>query len=107
MVSNLHADNTRQRGRIPMTIRSNRQCVLVVSASRPERERPDTIFVGTPLEVITLLENDRDLISTVILAGRFAKNRELAKFLTESYPALSVVAGRAGEEPDSFLPVYG
>lgn len=86
--------------------RSNRTRVLVVSPSRPAKTRPDTIFVDTPLEVISLLEHDRELISTVILAGRFAKNRELAKFLTESYPALSVIAGRAGEEPDSYLPAY-
>ena len=83
-----------------------RNRILVVSSTRPTQKKQDTIWVGTPLEVISLLEHDRELISTVILAGRFATNRELANFLSESYPSLSIVSSRHGEEPDAYLPAY-
>jgi hypothetical protein len=45
------------------------------------------IVVGTPLDAITRLER-RSAISTIILAGTFARNDELAAFLAEFYPAV-------------------
>lgn len=90
-----------------MTVcRSNRNRVLVVSPLRPLREKAGTVFVGNPLDMIEVLESSRDEIATVVLTGRYAANRELAAYLAQAYPALSIVSGRAGEEPDPYLPTY-
>jgi hypothetical protein len=86
--------------------RSKGHRVLVVSPLRPTREKPDTMFVGNPLDMIEVLESSRETISTVVLTGRYAANRELAAYLCQTYPALSIVAGRAGEEPDPYLPTF-
>jgi hypothetical protein len=86
--------------------RSNRNRVLVVSPLRPLREKAGTVFVGNPLDMIEVLESSRDEISTVVLTGRYAANRELAAYLSQAYPALSIVSGRSGEEPDPYLPTY-
>ena len=83
-----------------------RNRVLVVSSQRPDHSRDDTVFVGTPLDLISLLETDRNLFGTVVLTGRFAANRELTSFLAETYPMLQVLYGRPGEEPDPYLPAY-
>lgn len=64
------------------------------------------MFVGNPLDMIEVLQSSRDLISTVVLTGRYATNPELAAYLTSNYPALSIVSGAAGEEPDPYLPTY-
>jgi hypothetical protein len=86
--------------------RSKGNRVLVVSPLRPSHEKKDTLFVGNPLDMIEVLESSRETISTVVLAGRYAANRELAAYLSTTYPALSIVAGRAGEEPDPYLPTF-
>jgi hypothetical protein len=46
------------------------------------------MVVATPLQAIQRLERHR--ISTVILSGSFARNRELASFLRDAYPSVRV-----------------
>jgi hypothetical protein len=79
---------------------------LVVTRTPPERPRANTSFVATPLDLIKLLEHARDDISTVVLTGTFASMRELTLFLVDNYPALRILSGQAGEEPDTYLPAY-
>lgn len=55
--------------------------------------RPDTVVVGTPLDMIARLEGDGSVV-TVVLAGALAADLELALFLRESYPSLEVRDGR-------------
>jgi hypothetical protein len=56
--------------------------------------------------MIRALQEDREQISTVVLMGSFATNGDIASFLVEAYPALRVLSGRAGEDPDTYLPSY-
>jgi hypothetical protein len=79
---------------------------LVVTKSPPRQPRQNTSFVATPLDLISLLEHERDRISTVVLTGNFAAMRELTMFLVDNYPALRILSGRPGEEPDTYLPAY-
>jgi hypothetical protein len=79
---------------------------LVVTKTPPKRARQNTSFVATPLDLIAILEADRDQIETVVLTGAFASMRELTMFLVDSYPSLRILSGRAGEEPDTYLPAY-
>ena len=79
---------------------------LVVTKSPPRKARPNTSFVATPLDLIAVLEHERELISTVVLTGSFASMRELTMFLVDAYPALRILSGRPGEEPDTYLPAY-
>jgi hypothetical protein len=79
---------------------------LVVTRTPPLRARPNTSFVATPLDLIAMLEEERDMISTVVLTGNFASMRELTMFLVDSYPALRILSGDPGEEPDIYLPAY-
>jgi hypothetical protein len=79
---------------------------LVVTKNPPKRVRPNTSYCATPLDLIAVLEHERDLISTVVLTGNFASMRELTMFLVDSYPALRILSGRPGEEPDTYLPAY-
>lgn len=53
-----------------------------------------------------MLEEERDMISTVVLTGNFASMRELTMFLVDAYPALRILSGHPGEEPDTYLPAY-
>ena len=52
---------------------------------------PEAIVVQTNLDLISQLEDPRNFVVAVVLAGRFAKDRELASFLLESYPGLKVI----------------
>jgi hypothetical protein len=79
---------------------------LVVTRTPPRKLRPNTSVVATPLDLIAVLENERDQVSTVVLTGSFAAMRELTMFLTDAYPALTILSGSAGEEPDTYLPPY-
>ena len=79
---------------------------LVVTKSPPLHAKPDTAFVATPLDLISVLENEREQISVVVLTGSFAAMRELTTFLVDSYPALTILSGRPGEEPDTYLPAF-
>lgn len=66
---------------------------LIITDDRGQRARlaarSDTRVVGTPLELISMLEHG-ELISTVLLAGRFVEDAALPAFLQESYPQLGV-----------------
>jgi hypothetical protein len=79
---------------------------LVVSRNKRVHSAKRYLVVTTPLEMIALLQEDRSRIETVVLTGPFAKNPELASFLSEAYPALRILAGRADEEPDTYLPAF-
>lgn len=79
---------------------------LVVTRTPPLRARPNTSFVATPLDLIAMLEEERDMISTVVLTGNFASMRELTMFLVDAYPSLRILSGHPGEEPDTYLPAY-
>ncbi len=63
---------------------------MIMSSDGP-RARPqgDVIQVGTPLDAIVQLETP-ELVSRVVLVGSFATNRELAAFLSDSYPAVAI-----------------
>ncbi len=52
-------------------------------------ERPDTVVVATPLDVIARLESDLP-IGEIVLAGSSPAHRELAAFLRETYPAVQL-----------------
>ena len=47
------------------------------------------IVVGTPLDAITRLEA-RVPISTLVLAGAYARNQEFASFFAEFYPSIDL-----------------
>ena len=51
--------------------------------------RDEAIVVSTPLDAIVRLENG-PRIATVVLAGSFSKNQELASFLGAFYPSVRV-----------------
>ena len=57
-------------------------------------EAHDVVAATTPLEVITRLEQEGTMVSTVVLAGTSgsATDRELAGFLDATYPWVRVVA---------------
>jgi hypothetical protein len=57
---------------------------LIVSSEA----HPSNPSVATPLDAITRLEDQR--IRTVVLAGSFAQDRELASFLRDFYPDVRV-----------------
>ena len=84
----------------------NHKRTLVVTRTPPSEPRPNTSFVATPLDLISVLESERELIATVVLTGSFAAMRELTTFLVDTYPALQILSGRPGEEPDTYLPAY-
>jgi hypothetical protein len=79
---------------------------LVVTRAKRKTRGKRYLVVRTPLEMINMLQEDRSKIETVVLTGSFAKNPELASFLSESYPSLRILAGRADEEPDTYLPAF-
>jgi hypothetical protein len=68
------------------------QTMIVSSNNQPTihgRARDDAFVVATPLEAIMRLER-RGRIGTIVLAGTFATNGELATFLDEFYPSVRV-----------------
>jgi hypothetical protein len=62
---------------------------LIISSSDASRSvtQANTVIVGMPLDAITRVDN-RPSIATVVLAGAFANNDELAMFLAEFYPTV-------------------
>jgi hypothetical protein len=88
--------------------RENGCRTLVVSPGKKETAPKRYMVVRSPLEMIAMLQEDRSRIETVVLSGAFAKNRELASFLNECYPALRILSGGADEdeEPDTYLPAF-
>jgi hypothetical protein len=65
---------------------------MIVSSSgnRPTNydTHEDVFEVATPLDAIVRLETQR--IRTVVLAGSYATNRELAAFVGEFYPTIRI-----------------
>jgi hypothetical protein len=61
---------------------------LIVSSDRFSRSHDDAFVVATPLEAIVRLERWR--VRTVVLAGTFASNCELAAFLRAFYPRVRI-----------------
>lgn len=53
-------------------------------------ERRDTAVVATPRELMFLLAGDHRLVATVVLAGRFAFDDELAALVHAECPELGV-----------------
>ena len=82
---------------------------VIVSGDPRHRDqhRPDAVVVQTNLDLISQLEDPRSFVVAVVLAGAFAKDRELASFLIESYPGLKVIDGTNDPDPDLYLPLYG
>jgi hypothetical protein len=80
---------------------------VVVSGDPRHREQrhPDAVVVQTNLDLISQLENPRNFVVAVVLAGQFAQDRELASFLLESYPGLKVIDGTDDPDPGSYLPI--
>ena len=81
---------------------------MVVSGDPCHRDppRPDSVVVRTNLDLISQLEDPRNFVVMVVLAGAFAKDRELASFLLESYPGIQVVEGT--NDPDAgYVESYG
>ncbi len=62
---------------------------MIVSSDRSMARQGDVIQVATPLDAIVQLETP-ELVSRVVLTGSFATNRELATFLTDSYPTVEI-----------------
>ncbi len=67
------------------------QTMIVSSSHEPANHSAteDAIVVATPLDAIVRLENPES-IHTVVLAGSYASNRELAEFLGQFYPSVRV-----------------
>ncbi len=85
MVLRLHAVTSSQGWQTAM------QQTMIVSSDQPSvtSAHDGIIVVGTPLEAIIRLEKP-ERIRTVVLAGAYATNRELATFLSEFYPSLCI-----------------
>jgi hypothetical protein len=88
--------------------RENGCRTLVVSPRKRDDSPKRYMVVRSPLEMIAMLQEDRSRIETVVLNGSFAKNPELASFLTECYPALRILSGGDDDdaEPDIYLPAF-
>jgi hypothetical protein len=71
------------------------------------RRHPDSVVVQTNLDLISQLEDPRNFVVAVVLAGQFAKDRELASFLIESYPNLTVIDGTDDPDPGAYVPAFG
>jgi hypothetical protein len=71
-----------------------------------ERDYDGAAVVSTPLDLIQELEDQRQLISTVVLLGRAEGHTELAAFLLDTYPSLRVLGMRYAVEPDAFAQLY-
>jgi len=67
------------------------ETMIVTSNNQPVigGVRGEAIVVSTPLDAIVRLENS-PRIATVVLAGSFGKNHELASFLGAFYPSVRV-----------------
>ena len=69
---------------------------LVVSSDRDRTYDAGTLVVSTPLDMISYLEDTRVPIATVILAGSYARDREMAKSLRELYPSVQIAFSMVG-----------
>ena len=71
------------------------QTLIVSHTNRPTSglTDEDPIVVATPLDAIVRLQRAQQ-IRTVVLAGPYATNHELAAFLGEFYPSIQVECER-------------
>ena len=70
----------------------NRQSLVVVKDVSEATSWRDAHVVRTMLDMIECLERLGAALVTVILGGEYARDRELAMFLRETYPTVDVVA---------------
>jgi hypothetical protein len=70
----------------------NRQSLVVVKDVSEATSWRDAHVVRTMLDMIEWLERFGAALVTVILGGDYARDRELAVFLRETYPTVDVVA---------------
>jgi len=71
-----------------------------------QQPHPDAVVVQTNLDLISQLEDPSNLVVAVVLAGQFARDRELASFLVESYPYLKVIDGTDAPDLSAFPAVF-
>ena len=76
-----------------------------VRALSDPRRRERITIVATPLDLITRLEGETDLITIVVLDGIYAGNRELEAVLLDLYPAIRVIDGDPDPAPRNTVPV--
>lgn len=79
---------------------------LVVSRGRRELTPSRFHVVSGVSDMMKSLREGRANYDVVVLTGQFAENQELVSFLSNTYPALRVLSGRADEEPDTYLPTF-
>ena len=70
-----------------------------VRALSDPRRRERITIVATPLDLITRLEGETDVITIVVLDGIYAGNRELEAVLLDLYPAIRVIDGDPDPAP--------
>lgn len=71
---------------------SQRQALMVTTG---DVSSGSAHIVRTMLDMVTWLEHAGESLVTVFLGGEFARDREVATFLRETYPSVDlVVAGR-------------
>lgn len=88
---NLHARDLRWQSGTTRVARIRRLALTDDEGQRVQLEgRRDTVVVESPRDLMCLLEGDRKLISTVILAGQFAYDAELAALVHHAYPDLGI-----------------
>ena len=63
--------------------------LMIVASDIAPTVTDHALVVGTPLDAIIRLESQQR-ITTVVLAGAYARDLELARFLGESYPSICV-----------------
>ena len=65
---------------------------FVMTTTREGRHHgADTVFVTTPLDLISHLEDPRLGVVTVVLTERFATDPDLGAFIKENYPRVELV----------------
>lgn len=89
----LHRRRT-ERGRLTSCIRAERMgssapSVVIATRTAGGTDRPSSVVVRTPLELIRVLD-DHDTIATAVLADDFA-GEGVEDFLRETYPRLRLL----------------
>lgn len=69
---------------------SETRTVIVSADPRKQTTEGETLVVATPLDVIARIEDENSMVATVVLDDP-ASQRELGRFLLETYPWLQVV----------------
>jgi len=87
---NLRAEDLRWQTGATRWSRIRRVVITDDEEQQPSATRRDTVVVTTPLELVFALEDRHKMISTVVLAGRFALDHALVSFLGENYPQVNI-----------------